>query len=158
MDLAEKELLLDLSEEAQKNSVVFPGEQPLWRLTFSNGAALESIPEILLKTDSTEEVFLHGFCKMALFKISENFLWYIFAIIFSTKLRACNLYVTIYWKWRVRQKYIEVIYNVKGDLDCVKKRCLYLNADANEEMLTPRCQFRDFQMTTRTHFDKFYIQ
>ena len=74
MDLAEKELLLDLSEEAQKNSVVFPGEQPLWRLIFSNGAALESIPEILLKTDSTEEVFLHGFCKMALFKISENFL------------------------------------------------------------------------------------
>ena len=135
----------------------------MWRLTFSNGAALESIPEILLKTDSTEEVFLHGFCKIALFKISEKFLWRIFAISFLPKLRACKLCITIYWKWHVRQKYIELIYNAKGDLHYVKKRCLHLNADANEERLIPRLvrgwyQFRDFQMTTRTHFNKIFTQ
>ena len=35
---------------------------------------VESIPANLLKIDFNTEVFPHGFCKIDLFKISENFL------------------------------------------------------------------------------------
>ena len=43
----------------------------------SEVAGLESISLILLKAESSAEVFLHGFHKIAFFKISENFLQYI---------------------------------------------------------------------------------
>ena len=42
---------------------------PWWKLFKSEVVDLESIPLILLKTDSSTEVFLRGFHKIALFKI-----------------------------------------------------------------------------------------
>ena len=49
---------------------------------FSKVAVLESIPAILIKTDSTGEVFRYRFFKIALIKISEIFLRDNFAIPF----------------------------------------------------------------------------
>ena len=49
---------------------------------FSKVAVLESIPAILIKTDSTGEVFRYRFFKIALIKISEIFLRDDFAIRF----------------------------------------------------------------------------
>ena len=44
-----------------------------WKLLFSNVAGLESILVILLKSDSTTEISLREFYKIALFKVSEIF-------------------------------------------------------------------------------------
>ena len=61
-----------------------------WKLFISEVVGLESIPLILLKTDSSTEVFLHGFHKIALFKISDYFLQDIFANSFLTKLQGSS--------------------------------------------------------------------
>ena len=60
--LPKPEFTLDLTEEALKIL--------MWKLHISKNAGLESIPPILLKTDSTTEVNRHGFYKVSLFNIS----------------------------------------------------------------------------------------
>ena len=42
-------------------------------------------------TDSSTEFPSHGFYKIAVFKISENFLWDIFVILFSNKVVGLQL-------------------------------------------------------------------
>ena len=42
--------------------------------SFQQNAGLESIPANFLKTNFTTGIFWHGFCKVLLVKISENFL------------------------------------------------------------------------------------
>lgn len=64
--------MLDLSEEVLKTFLV--------DIFFSKVTGLESIPAILIKSDSTPEVSLQILCKVALLKISENLLWDILAI------------------------------------------------------------------------------
>ena len=55
--LPKPELTLDLTEQALKI-------HPWWKLFFSKSAGLESIPAILLKTNSTTGIIWHGFCKV----------------------------------------------------------------------------------------------
>ena len=69
-----KEVNFRTFRKIAENSDVFTGKPPWWELHFNNVANLESISEILLKTDSTAEVSLHWFCKITFYQISENFL------------------------------------------------------------------------------------
>ena len=59
---------------------VVVGKSPWWKCRFSKVAGLEPIPAILLKMGSITEIFSHVFCKIALLKISQNFLRNIFTI------------------------------------------------------------------------------
>lgn len=78
-------------------------EKPPWRkLLFSIVTGLESLPAILIETDSTTEVLLSGFSRRATFKSWKsswksswknirNFVRDIFAIPTLTKLQVSNL-------------------------------------------------------------------
>ena len=59
---------------------------------FTKVKGLESFPAILLKKDSTTEIFLHGFWKVALFKLSGSFLRDIFAKHYPTMSQASTLF------------------------------------------------------------------
>ena len=61
--LPKREFILDLSEEALKNSDIST------RKTFFSVKLQVYIFAILMKMDSTTEIFLYEFCRTALFKI-----------------------------------------------------------------------------------------
>ena len=56
------------------------GKLPWWKLRVSMAAGLESVLAILLKRESTSEVFRYGIRKVAVLKVSENFQQGTFAI------------------------------------------------------------------------------
>ena len=56
------------------------GKPPWWKLRVSMAAGLESVLAILLKRESTSEVFRYGIRKVAVLKVSENFQQGTFAI------------------------------------------------------------------------------
>ena len=100
------------------NSAVFT-RKTSWRKLFSSlVTSLKSLPAILSTTDSSTEFPSHGFYKVALFKISEDFLWDIFVIPFSNKVAGLQLGFNFTKKcfW---QKYMELTFDSKGDLNSV---------------------------------------
>lgn len=56
------------------------GKPPWWKLRVSMAAGLESVLAILLKRESTSEVFCYGVRKVAVLKVSEKFQQGTFAI------------------------------------------------------------------------------
>ena len=60
--LPKPELTLDLTEKALKI-------HPWWKLFVSKNAGLESIPAILLKTNSATGIIWHGLCKVPFFNM-----------------------------------------------------------------------------------------
>ena len=71
-----------------------------WRnVLFSKVPGLEFVPVILLKTDSTVEIFQHGFCKICTLKDSKNFMKGIFATLFLIKVLGSIDRLQLYWKW-----------------------------------------------------------
>ena len=79
-----------LTVEALK-VLIYPQVNSLMEAFFTKVKCLESFPAILLKKDSTTEIFQHGFCKVALFQLSGNFLRDIFAKHYLTMSQASNL-------------------------------------------------------------------
>ena len=90
------ELMQDLFAvcRSSESSNIFTGKHPWWRLFLTEVAGLKVIRSNLIKKDSITELFLHGSCAVALFKLLRNFLRHIFAKHFLTKSLASNLQVT----------------------------------------------------------------
>ena len=103
-----------------ESSNIFKGKCLWWRLFSMKDASLEFIPAILLKTDSSTEVFEYGLFMVTLFKLSRNFLRDIFAKHFLTKSQASNLWVATLLETTCLAKYIELTFYSKGYLYCVK--------------------------------------
>ena len=80
----------------------------------------QNLPQISFRICSKEncipgfftEIFPSGFCKRALYKISEKLLFDIFVISYLTILQAFNLKVATLLKWSVWQKHIELTFNI----------------------------------------------
>ena len=96
---------------------------PWWKPLLSQVADTESIPAILLKADSTTEAFTHGFCNIALLKTSLIFL--IFFAKLLRKLQASNPQAATYEKCYFWQKYIELNFDSKWNLYCVKNNFIF---------------------------------
>ena len=98
---------------------------------FSKVVSVESIPTILIKTNSTAEVLQRGCCKIALIKFSEIFLRDLFCLSFSSRLLFSGL--QLYCK----DVFDKNIQNLPLTLKAIqrfilcKRQCFYFNADAN---------------------------
>ena len=77
-------------------------------------------PSNFIKKDFITELFLHGSCVITHFKLFRVFQRDFFAKHFLTTLEAINLQVTTLLKITCLTKYIELPFNFKSDLYCVK--------------------------------------
>ena len=134
--LPKPEFTLGLNWRSAENSDVSTGKHPWWKFLFSKNAGLESIPVILLKTNSTTGNIWHGLCKVPLFSISENFLRGITVILliqdFIPLLKMTEYIV-----------YIELTFSSKDNFNWVADN-VYIRMP--EPMPIPRCRCWDFQM------------
>ena len=101
---------------------------------------LESVPAILLKTNSTRGIIWHGFWKPPLFNISENFLRgitvipFIQEVVTLLKMTCLELY-----------SYIELTFRSKENLNCVTDNAyIWMPMSIPMPMQRYRCQ--DFKM------------
>ena len=101
--------------------------QLLWRkLVLGEVAGLDSIPLILQKTDYFTKGFLHGFRKIAPFKILEYFLQDIFANSFLTKLQCSSLQVAALMKTVPFDKKIqEELLTLRAIYIVFEKMCIF---------------------------------
>ena len=78
----------------------FTGKTGWQKFFFGKVKDLETILAILLKADSTTDIFRQGFCKIAPFKNLENSLLDVYVIAFLTKLQPFSLQVVTLLKMR----------------------------------------------------------
>ena len=139
-----------LSCRSTESYNILTGKCLWWRRFFTKDTSLEFIPAISLKKDSNSEVFSYGFFKVTIFKLLENFLRDVFTKHFLTKSQAFNLQVATLQEITCLTKFIEIAFNSKGYLYCVKNY-IYIGMRMPMSMPMPlpmpRCPCRDFQMT-----------
>ena len=100
-----------------------------------------------MKNDTTTEVFLHVFCKVALFKLSGNFLRDIFAKHSLTKFLGCDLIENnVFYKNTLNYVLtltLKAIYTVLKTIFIVR-RLMPMPMPVLMPITMPRCRCRDF--------------
>ena len=138
--LPKPKFTLDLTEKALK-ILMYPQENILGGNFFSaKMQVLESVPAILLKTNSTRGIIWHEFWKTPLFNISENFLRgitvipFIQEVVTLLKMTCLELY-----------SYIELTFRSKENFNCVTDNAyIWMPMSIPIPMQRYRCQ--DFKM------------